>query len=174
MTDRQWKRNLRALTALALAAALASIAPAASALRPGDAAPAFDLPGTQHNLGLAELGGKLVLLDFWASWCVPCRQSFPWLNQMQARYVSKGLQVVAINLDERREDAAAFLSRYPADFTVLFDSMGNSARAYAISGMPSSVLIGRDGKVAFKHTGFREADKADLELLIRRALEGRT
>ncbi|MBI3526179.1 MAG: TlpA family protein disulfide reductase [Betaproteobacteria bacterium] len=153
---------------------LALIAPVACALQPGDAAPAFDLPGTQHNFKLTDFGGKFVLLDFWASWCVPCRQSFPWLNQMQGRYADKNLKVVAVNLDEKREAAVAFLRRYPADFTVLFDGAGNTARGYAIKGMPSSVLIGRDGKIIFIHAGFREADKTNLELKIRRALESAT
>lgn len=172
MTGVQWEKGLRGLKALAFTFMLASIAPAACALQPGDTAPVFDLPSAERNVKLAEFGGKFVLLDFWASWCVPCRQSFPWLNQLQARFADRGLQIVAINLDEKREDASAFLSRYPADFMVLFDSKGGSARVYAIKGMPSSVLIGRDGKVIFQHAGFREADKADLELQIKRALEG--
>lgn len=164
--------NIRGrLTALALAATLAAFAPAAGALQAGEAAPPFDLPGDQGKLRLAELGGKLVLLDFWASWCAPCRQSFPWLNQMQSRYGGAGLQVVAINVDEKRDDALAFIKRYPAAFKVLFDGAGNSARDYAIKAMPSSVLIGRDGRVVFLHTGFREADKSGLEAQIRRSLE---
>ncbi|MBI3524162.1 MAG: TlpA family protein disulfide reductase [Betaproteobacteria bacterium] len=153
------------------AAALALITHEASASQPGDTAPAFNLPGSPDNLKLADLDGTFVLLDFWASWCVPCRQSFPWLNQLQARYAGRKFKVVAINLDEKRANADEFLRRYPANFTVLFDSAGGTASAYAIKGMPSSVLIGRDGKVIFQHAGFREADKAGLEQKILHALE---
>ena len=161
----------RKLVAWVLSVAILALSPPALALQPGDPAPAFELPGDKGRLKLAELGGKLVLLDFWASWCIPCRQSFPWLGQMQSRYGDKGLQVVAINVDEKRDDALAFLKRYPAAFPVVYDGAGNSARAYAVKAMPSSVLIGRDGKVAFVHTGFRDADKSGLESQIRRHLE---
>ena len=161
----------RHLVAVAVALSLSALAPAAAALQPGDVAPPFELQGSQGGLRLAQLNGKTVLLDFWASWCVPCRQSFPWLNQMQSRYGGSGLQVVAINLDEKREDALAFLNRYPAAFTVVFDGPGKAARDYAIKAMPSSVLVGRDGKVVFQHSGFRDADKSALELQIRRSLE---
>lgn len=130
-------------------------------------APAFDLPGAR----LADLRGKVVYVDFWASWCGPCRKSFPWMNALQQRHGAAGLQVVAINVDEKREDAAAFLARVPANFTIAYDPAGATPRAYGIKGMPSSALVGRDGKLLWMHTGFNEADQDKLEERIRAALQ---
>lgn len=129
-------------------------------------APPFDLPGAR----LADLRGKVVYVDFWASWCGPCKRSFPWMNQLQQRFGADGLQVVAINLDEKREDAAAFLAKVPAQFAIAYDPAGASAKAYAIKGMPSSALVGRDGQLLWLHTGFNEADTGKLEERIRAAL----
>jgi thiol-disulfide isomerase/thioredoxin len=160
------------LPAAALIAALSAalFAGPARALEPGDAAPAFELPGTTSNVSLARLRGKVVYLDFWASWCGPCRQSFPWMNEMQARYGSKGLTVVAINLDAKPADAQAFLAEVPASFTVGFDRQGDIPRSYEIKGMPSSVLVGRDGKVIQVHAGFRSDERQVLEDAIAAAL----
>ena len=146
----------------------------ASALgaEPGAPAADFALPDEKGRVvTLADQRGKILYLDFWASWCVPCRQSFPWLNDMQARYASRGLQIVGVGLDEKRQDADRFLASYPARFTIAFDATGATPRAYGVKGMPSSYLIGRDGRVIFRHIGFRPSDKAELERRIARALE---
>jgi len=156
--------------AVVLAAALE--ASTASALDKGAAAPAFDLPGKDGAVQLAKYQGKLVYVDFWASWCGPCRQSFPWMNEMQARYGAKGLQVVGVNLDAKTDDARRFLAETPARFAIAFDPAGATPRAYGIKGMPSSVLIGPDGKVLYEHVGFKEADRAELEQVIQKALGG--
>lgn len=142
----------------------------AFALDKGSPAPGFELPGTDGPVKLSGFRGKLVYVDFWASWCGPCRQSFPWMNDMQAKFGALGLQVVGINLDVKQEDARRFLAATPARFTIAFDPAGVTARSYGIKGMPSSVLVGADGKVLFSHTGFRETDKAELESRIRQAL----
>ncbi|PQO95855.1 thiol:disulfide interchange protein [Massilia phosphatilytica] len=156
--------------AVVLAAALE--ASSAFALDKGAAAPAFDLPGKDGAVQLAKYQGKLVYVDFWASWCGPCRQSFPWMNEMQTRYGTKGLQVVGVNLDAKTDDARRFLAETPARFTIAFDPAGATPRAYGIKGMPSSVLIGPDGKVLYEHAGFKEADRAELEQVIKKALGG--
>lgn len=151
-----------------LAAALC--APCVQALETGAAAPQFELQGLDGAVKLAALQGKLVYLDFWASWCGPCRQSFPWMNQMQAKYGARGLQVVGVNLDANSADARQFLAATPARFVIGFDPQGATPRNYGIKGMPSSVLIGPDGKVLLQHAGFREADRAELESRIAAAL----
>lgn len=164
-------RTMRVLRmAVVLAAALE--ASTASALDRGAAAPAFDLPGKDGAVQLAKYQGKIVYVDFWASWCGPCRQSFPWMNEMQARYGAKGLQVVGVNLDAKTDDARRFLAETPARFAIAFDPAGATPRAYGIKGMPSSVLIGPDGKVLYEHAGFKEADRAALEQVIQKALGG--
>jgi thiol-disulfide isomerase/thioredoxin len=131
-------------------------------------APAPAAAGTP--IDLAEWKGKVVYLDFWASWCVPCRQSFPWMNTMHQRYARDGLVVVAVNMDQNRPDADAFLRQYPADFTVRFDPRGQLAQGFKLRGMPTSALLGRDGKVLLVHEGFRSKDVAALEDSIRTAL----
>ena len=107
-------------------------------------------------LDLDAYKGKVVYLDFWASWCVPCRLSFPWMNDAQARFGPAGLVVLAVNVDHDRALAEKFLGAHGADFKVLFDPKGDIVSQYKVAGMPTSVVIGRDGKTRFKHTGFFE------------------
>jgi thiol-disulfide isomerase/thioredoxin len=147
-------------------------ASSAQALDKGAPAPQFDLPGLDGAVKLAKLQGKVVYVDFWASWCGPCRQSFPWMNDMQAKYGAKGLQIVGVNVDAKSDDARQFLTATPARFAIAFDPQGATPRSYGIKGMPSSVLIGPDGKVLLEHSGFREADRAELESKIQSALGG--
>lgn len=152
-----------------LACCLAGCAALASRVsaQPAAQAPLFDLPGAR----LADLRGKVVYVDFWASWCGPCRKSFPWMNSLQQRMGGAGLQVVAINVDEKREDAVAFLGKMPANFIIAYDPGGATPKAYGIRGMPSSALVGRDGRLLWMHTGFNEADRDGLEQRIRAALQ---
>jgi thiol-disulfide isomerase/thioredoxin len=156
----------------ALALGLAALCgwPAALAATAGQPAPPISLPGTGGVVDLAAFRAKVVYLDFWASWCGPCKLSFPWLNEMQARYGARGLQVVAVNLDRQRALADAFLAQVPAHFVVAFDPAGDTARRYDVAGMPSSVLIGADGLVLQQHAGFRDEDRAGREAAIMAAL----
>ena len=133
-------------------------------------APDFKLPTRNGQVSLADLKGKVVYLDFWASWCPPCRRSFPWMNDLQKRYGSQGLAVVAVNVDTKRAQAEHFLEETPASFTVAFDPAGSTAEAYDLKGMPTSFLIDRDGKVYKMHIGFRDKDTARLEQWIRSLL----
>ncbi|MEP7300273.1 MAG: TlpA disulfide reductase family protein [Caldimonas sp.] len=157
---------------LALCAATFAAAPA-WALDAGAPAPDLNLPGVAEAVNLAKLKGKVVYVDFWASWCGPCKQSFPFMNDLQSRYRGQGLEIVAINLDAKREDADRFLADTPARFTLAFDAKGESARRFEVKSMPSSVLIDRDGKVVAAHKGFREEDRRDLEARIAQALASR-
>jgi thiol-disulfide isomerase/thioredoxin len=136
----------------------------------GKSAPSFDVPGAPANVRLADLKGKVVYVDFWASWCSPCKQSFPWMNDMQAKYGARGLQIVGITVDRKREDAEKFLASTPAKFMVGFDTTGKVAEAYKPKGMPTSYLIGADGVVRAMHVGFKDSDRAELEREIEAAL----
>ena len=149
------------------------VAPAAWSLEAGAPAPDLNLPGLKEAVTLAGLKGKVVYLDFWASWCGPCKKSFPFMNELQARYGAQGFEILAVNLDAQREDATRFLAETPARFTVAFDAKGDSARRFEIKGMPSSYLIGRDGRVLVAHKGFREEDRQDLDARIALALGAR-
>jgi peroxiredoxin len=137
----------------------------------GTPAPAFSLPARDGGqASLADLRGRVVYLDFWASWCAPCRRSFPWMSEMQARHGERGLRVIAVNLDAERKDAEAFLAAHPPGFTVLLDPSAATAARYDVKGMPTSYLIGRDGVVRRVHRGFRDDHKAPLEQAIVEAL----
>jgi thiol-disulfide isomerase/thioredoxin len=121
------------------------------------------------DLGLAEVQktkGQYIYIDYWASWCGPCRQSFPWMNALQAKLGPKGLKVVAVNVDAKRADADKFLTHTPALFTIAYDPQGESAKKLAIKTMPTSMLVNPDGKVLFVHSGFRAEEKEPLEAKI--------
>jgi len=147
----------------------------ALAIDAGAPAPDFTVAGADGKpLQLSAYRGKLVYLDFWASWCAPCRRSFPWMNAMQEKYGAGGLVVLGVNVDQRRPDADRFLAQVPAAFTIAYDPQGAAPALYAIKGMPSSVLIDPQGRVVFVHAGFRDADRGELEAKIRSALPPRT
>jgi cytochrome c biogenesis protein CcmG/thiol:disulfide interchange protein DsbE len=122
------------------------------------------------SLDLETLRGQVVYLDFWASWCAPCRQSFPWMRTVQAVYVRQGLTVIAVNLDHDRAEAERFLQKYHPDFAVQFDPRGALAERFRVAGMPTSVLIDRHGVERFRHIGFRAVDQASYEQELRELL----
>ena len=117
-------------------------------------------PSSAQSLDLTQYKGKVVYLDFWASWCAPCRLSFPWLASLQSAYRREGLTVVAVNVDHNRADAERFLSNEGSNFGIIYDPKGLIASKYNVVGMPMSVLIDKDGKVRFKHVGFYPQDEA--------------
>ncbi len=141
------------------------------ALESGSKAPDFELAGSQGTVRLSSTAGSVVYVDFWASWCGPCQQSFPWMNAMQEKYKSKGVKIIGVNLDGKTEDAKKFLAQNPALFTVAFDSKGETPKLYGVKGMPTSFLVGRDGKIISQHLGFKASDKDVLEKQIQNALE---
>jgi cytochrome c biogenesis protein CcmG/thiol:disulfide interchange protein DsbE len=148
------------------------VATDAFAVDPRQSAPSFELPAElSSTVSLAQLKGKVVYLDFWASWCGPCRQSFPWMNEMHAKYGAKGLVVLAINVDATTADAKKFLSETPAKFEIAYDAKGVTPKAFGIRGMPTSYLIDRTGKVLSTHAGFNPAKKSEMEAAIKHALE---
>lgn len=153
------------------ACTLALIAGAAQSAVPGESAPPFSLPGSAGTVSLDAYRGKFVYVDFWASWCAPCKRSFPWMAGLQRRYAGQGLVVVAINVDASRADADRFLAATPAPFTVAFDPSGATPKDYAIKGMPSSVLVDPQGKVVFRHAGFTADTPRELDAKISQALQ---
>jgi len=107
--------------------------------------------------------GKVIYLDFWASWCGPCRKSFPWLNDMQQKYQQQGLVVISVNVDNQKSLAEEFLNDTPANFTVFYDPKGKVARKFKLKGMPSSYLIDRLGEIVETHVGFTKSKSAHYE-----------
>ena len=103
---------------------------------------------------LSDYKGKVLLVDFWASWCVPCKTSFPALDAIYREYQPRGLEVLAVNLDEERRKADAFLSAHPHRMTVLFDPRGTAPVAFGVKGMPTSFVIDKTGTIRFTHMGY--------------------
>jgi len=115
---------------------------------------------------LSDYKGKVIWLDFWASWCGPCRYEFPWLEKQNKKFSKAGFRVLAVSVDEEVRDMNRFLKQMSTSFPVFHDPNGEVAEYFGIKGMPSGVLIDRTGRVVKKHTGFRQQDAASLEELI--------
>lgn len=116
---------------------------------------------TDHAVNNTELmpaleanKGKVIYIDFWASWCAPCRQSFPWMNKIQTQFDNNEFTVISINVDQEKSLATAFLKETPANFPVIYDPQGLAAKAFKLKGMPSSYLIDQEGRVVKSHIGF--------------------
>ncbi len=128
----------------------------------------------EFNAKLVEHQGKVIYVDFWASWCVPCRRSFPWMNEMTKRHEPEQFKVITINLDVDYADAQAFLTQYPANFDVVYDPEGLIAKQYQLKGMPSSFIIDQSGKVVSAHVGFTDKKRQLFEQEINQLLTSKT
>lgn len=145
------------------------------AVEEGDQAPLFNLPSiydSADSINMADLQGKTVYVDFWASWCAPCLISLPLYNDLYEKYRDQGLEIVAINIDNPIEDGLEFLEETPLDFLVPADPDGESAELFGVIGMPSSYLIAPDGEVKLVHMGFRSGDIEIIEEEIQKVLAG--
>ena len=143
-------------------------ASAVYALAPGDEPPAINLPDQSGaQVDLADLRGKVVLIDFWASWCGPCKQEMPVLEALHKKYSEDGLVIVGVNIDNQEKKMANFLKSTPVTFRQVRDKKLRVASRYEPPTMPSSYFIGRDGKIRVVHEGFRNKDAAKLEAEIK-------
>ena len=163
------------LGALAAAALLAmAFAAPVRALELGDEAPAFSAPGlTGGTVSLASYRGKVVYLDFWASWCGPCAKSLPALDQLRREFAPGDFQIVAVNLDRNPAVAARFLKQRPVGYPSAIDPKGSLPGAFGVEAMPTSFLIDRDGVVRYVHRGFRETDVDPLRKQIQKLVAAR-
>lgn len=145
------------------ALALVLCAPVAFAggkgLKVGDTLPELSSFGLEGKLP-DDLKGKVVLVDFWASWCGPCKESFPVMEELHKKYEAKGLIVLAVNVDEKADAMKDFLKDHPASFTIVHDAKKKLVAAANISSMPTSFVIGKDGKVFSIHKGFHGKETA--------------
>ena len=139
----------------------------------GDMAPGFELPvlGGETTKSLSASHGKVRYIDFWASWCPPCRVSVPEIVALQRDLGGSRFEVIAINVDERLDDALRFLEHYPMSYDVLSDPQGATAAAYALPGMPTSFVVDPEGRVTLVHVGFRPGDMEDIRAHIVELLE---
>jgi thiol-disulfide isomerase/thioredoxin len=111
---------------------------------------AFELEGKLPE----KLKGQVVLVDFWASWCAPCKKSFPAMEDLNKQYAGQGLVIVAVSVDEKQEDMQRFLERMPVSFVTVRDANHKLVAAVDVQTMPTSFLLGRDGTVRYTHSGF--------------------
>jgi thiol-disulfide isomerase/thioredoxin len=163
-------QDIRRVVGVALVTLIAATpAPAKAPHVPDQKAPHFALPTRRGAVDSDSLRGRIVYVDFWASWCEPCRRSFPWMASLHERFAPRGLTVVAIDLDKDRDAADKFLAEHPAPFTVAFDPAGHTAEAFHVPAMPSAFLLDRSGKVLHAQAGFSPTQAAALDTLIREA-----
>jgi peroxiredoxin len=160
---------LRAFSGVAMTMLVASLAYAATVSGP---APNFTL---QSNAGgqvsLASLKGKVVMVNFWATWCVPCRQEMPHLEALYEKYNSLGFELLAVNVEKNNaEGARKWLQETPVTFPVLFDPENQVTKLYKVQTMPSTVIIGRDGTMRFMHNGYKPGYENDYQTQVRALL----
>ena len=147
------------------------VASVAHALGPGDPPPPIDMADLSgKKVDLKALQGKVVVVDFWASWCGPCREEMPVLEALHKKYAEQGLVIVGVNIDNNAKKMNNFLKGSPVTFRIVHDPKITIAQKYEPSTMPSSYFIARDGKLRYVHQGFRKKDAAELEAQIKALL----
>lgn len=134
-------------------------------------APDFTLESIKNvaankKINLAELKGKVIYVDFWASWCGPCQRSFPKLEALRNKYKDKGFEVVAINMDENLKDANDFLTKFAVTFPIARDASGKVAEQYNLKGMPSGYIIDQKGVINYISVGFDSKEEKAIEDII--------
>lgn len=156
-------KHVLATTLLALCTGLAT-----AAVAPQGPAPDFTLKSLDgRNLRLAEQRGNVVLVNFWASWCGPCKVEMPHLNKLYDKYRSAGFTMLGVNVDEDPRTASGAAAKLAVRFPVLFDADKQVSRLYDLQSMPATVLIDRDGRVRYLHRGYRDGMEEAYERQIR-------
>jgi len=157
-----------ALAALGLAALLTASAAASAAGATAPVAGDFALPARDGGtLRLSELRGQVVMINFWATWCGPCRQEMPLLEQLHAKYEPLGFTLLGVNVEPDSALAAEFLQRVPVSFPILFDRESKVSEQFGVEAMPSTVLIDREGRVRHVHRGYKPGDESTYADLVR-------
>jgi len=156
-----------------LAGASALAVNAAWPLDRGAAAPPCSAPllDGSRAISVADYRGKVVYLDFWASWCPPCRESFPFMNELERDLGDRGLAIVAVSVDKTAEDARGFAASHPVRFALALDRAGACPAAYQLPGMPTSFIIDKRGMVRAVHAGFRASDAPEIRRQLSEALD---
>jgi peroxiredoxin len=150
------------LLALAVLTAAATMTAAAATLQTGAPAPAFQLNSNAGKpMALADFRGQIVLLNFWASWCGPCRQEMPILEQLNRQYHGKGVTLLGVNVEPDSAAAVQWLKATPVTFPILFDTESKVSSLYEVAGMPNTVIIDRKGLVRYIHRGYSAGAEND-------------
>ena len=143
----------------------------AFSIEEGYPVPNFDLQalansGGESTIKLSDYRGKVVYIDFWASWCGPCRKSLPDLNDIRAKYADQDFEVIAINVDKDKADAMKFLDKYPVDYPIAMDPSGKTAEQYELKGMPNAFLVDKKGVLKHFHAGYKKKDKEKIDAMV--------
>lgn len=145
-----------------------ALLPASSQAAASAAAPTFALPGKSgETIDLAKLKGQVVMLNFWASWCGPCRTEMPLMDQIYKKYSAAGFTLLGVNVDTDSSDAQKFLSQVPVSFPIAYDRTNKVSQLYEVAAMPSTVFIDRKGNVRALHRGYKAGDEAEYLAQIR-------
>jgi len=148
-------------------ALICSLSVAAAAV-PGPA-PDFTLKSLGGgNMKLSEMAGNVVLINFWASWCGPCREEMPLLNALHKKYQPLGFTVIGINVEEQVDSARGFLADFPVDFPVLLDSQNRVSKLYQVNAMPTKVVVDRDDNMRFLHKGYKSGDEQKYREMVKK------
>ena len=147
---------------------LGTLLAATSAASSPQPAPDFALPAREGaQVRLSELKGQVVMINFWATWCGPCRQEMPLLQQLQAKYEPLGFTLLGVNVEPDSAGAVKWLEKVPVSFPILFDTANAVAERFGVEGMPSSVFVDREGRVRAVHRGYKPGDEAKYADVIR-------
>jgi thiol-disulfide isomerase/thioredoxin len=134
-------------------------------------APDITLKSLQgENVRLADLKGKVVMVNFWASWCGPCRQEMPLLNQLQQDYQDVGFVLLGVNVDGEAAERDSFLKDHPVSFLVLDDSANLATEAFGVEAMPSSYFIDKQGNLVYLHKGYKPGEEAQYRQYVKKLL----
>ena len=134
-------------------------------------APAFTLAGlTGQQSGLNQYKGQVVMVNFWATWCGPCQQEMPLLDQMYKKFKPAGFTLIGVNVDKEAPAVRELMARKPVSFPVLLDPANQVSKAYHVNEMPSSVLIDRKGEIRYIHRGYRPGDENEYQDRIRQLI----
>lgn len=167
-----WRVDHLILCGIALASLLCC--QLAQAVDEGDRAVDFSLlSASGESVKLSDYSGKVVYLDFWASWCSSCRESLPWINQLREEYKAKGFEVVTVNVDRDRQQAEKLLKKIEAPAIVAYDPEGKTPALYKLRSMPSSFLIGKDGTIHSVYQGFKSEKRDELKGNIEKLLNSK-
>jgi peroxiredoxin len=164
-----WNRKIGNLcSALLLTAALVTPTVADSGSGDSTVAPDFTLTSrTGDVVTLSELRGQVVMINFWATWCGPCRKEMPLLEELYQRYERLGFTLLGVNVEENSADAEAWLKEMPVSFPILYDPENQVSKIYEVAAMPSTVLIDRNGKMRFLHHGYQDGYEDEYQNQIR-------
>ncbi len=167
--------QIRNSSAAALLAMLACLSLTAATVGGRPQAPEFSLANRAGGqISLSGLRGQVVMINFWASWCGPCRQEFPALDQIYTKYKPMGFTLVGINVESEMTDAERFLGKTPVSFPILFDPENRVSGSYGVSAMPTTVLVDRQGRVRWQHRAYKPGDEAKYIEQIRAVLREKT